>query len=177
MAALAVAALGALGCAAPSPSVSRSGAVGTETAHPALTALITDLYVAFSFDANGEADWDAQRAVFAEGATFFSPIAPGGQPVGVDGETFLRDFKAFIATSPLGKTGYHERVIHTRIDRFGTIAHAWVTFEAFVPGEEPDRRGVDSIEFMLDGDAWKLVSFTTQYESNELSLPTRFLPN
>jgi len=145
-------------------------------ANPALTQLIDDLYVAFSFDANEEADWDALRSVFTNGATFFSPISPGGTPLGVDGETFLQDFKAFITKSPLGKTGYHERVIHTRIDQLGSIAHAWVTFEAFVPGEEVDRRGVDSIEFMLDGAEWKLVWLTTQSESAELPLPARFLP-
>jgi hypothetical protein len=144
--------------------------------HAALTELIDDLYVAFSFDANGEADWNAQRAVFAKGATFFAPIAPGGTPVGVDGETFLRDFRAFILGSSLGKTGYHERVIQTRVERFGTIAHAWVTFEAFVPGEEVDRRGVDSIDFILEADEWKLVSFTTQYESDADPIPQRFLP-
>lgn len=142
----------------------------------ALTQLVDDLYVAFSFDANREADWDALRGAFADGATFFSPIAPGGTPAGVDAETFIGDFRSFITKSPLGKTGYHERVIHIRIDQLGTIAHAWVTFEAFVPGEEPDRRGVDSIEFMLDGTEWKLVSFTTQYESDDLPLPARFLP-
>ncbi len=141
-----------------------------------LPALIQDLYVAFSFDANGEADWDALRGYFAEGATFVSPVPPGETPKGVDTETFLSDFQDFIRTSPLGKSGYHERVVHTRIDQVGAIAHAWVTFDAFVPGQPPDRRGVDSIQFILDGTEWKLISFTTQYEKGEVKLPERFLP-
>lgn len=158
------------------PGDSEGVIAAAQTAHPELAALIDELYVAFSFDANGEADWDAQRAMFAGGATFYAPIAPGGTPVGVDSETFLRDFKAFIAQSPLGESGYHERVIHARIERLGTIAHAWVTFEAFVPGQAVDRRGVDSMGFVLNGDAWKLSSFATQYESTDLPLPRRFLP-
>lgn len=161
----------------PSCGVAQRQPSTASDARLSLERLIDDLYVAFSFDANGEANWDALRSVFAEGATFFAPVAPGGKPVGVDGETFLRDFQGFIAGSPLAKTGYHERALHTRIDSYGTIAHAWVSFEAFVPGEEADRRGVDSIGFMLDGGEWKLVSFTTQYESGDLPLPGRFLPH
>lgn len=141
-----------------------------------LPALILKLYVAFSFDANGEADWEALRGHFAEGATFVSPVPPGKTPKGVNAETFLAEFQGFIRSSPLGKSGYHERVIHTRIEELGAVAHAWVTFEAFVPGEAVDRRGVDSLQFVRDADDWKLVSFTTQYETDDLSLPQRFLP-
>ncbi len=142
----------------------------------ALPALIHRLYAAFCFDADGEADWDALRSDMAAGATFVSPVPEGQTPTGVDTERFLADFQAFIRQSPLGESGYHERVVRTRIDHLGAVAHAWVTFEAFVPGQGVDRRGVDSLQLVRDGAEWKLVSFTTQYESDALALPPRFAP-
>ncbi|QDV09506.1 hypothetical protein Poly30_50640 [Planctomycetes bacterium Poly30] len=141
-----------------------------------LGKLIDDLYVAFSFDAEGGPDEAFLRSVFADGATFVSPPSSGESPKGVGADAFLADFQAFIDGSPLAATGYHERVISESVDLYGSIAHAWVTFEAFVPGEDPDRRGVDSLQFVLDGGEWKLVSFTTQYESDSFPIPRRFLP-
>lgn len=138
--------------------------------------LIDDLYAAFCFDAHGSFDAAFLERASARGATFVAPVQKGRPPVGVDTATFLADFEAYIDGSPLEETGYYERVIHRRVEVFGAIAHAWVTFEGFVPGEEPDRRGVDSLQFALEGDDWKLVSFTTQYESESLPLPRRFLP-
>ncbi|MEM8709523.1 MAG: hypothetical protein AAGG01_01110 [Planctomycetota bacterium] len=139
-----------------------------------LRSEIDRLYEAFCFDADGEADWSVLRSMFAEGATFSSPAADGQDHAGVDGETFIAEFKRFINGSSLGEKGYHERVVHVSGDHFGRIAHTWVTFDGFVPGEAPDRRGVDSIQWVLD-DGWKVMSFATQYASDDLPLPRRFI--
>ncbi len=132
--------------------------------HGPIRSTLDELYSAFCFDAGGEADWAAQRALFADGAAFVAPFGPGTTPRAVDAEQFLADFKQFIRTSPLRETGYHERITDMDIEAFGGIAHAFVTFEGFVPGEPADRRGVDSIQLVRAGDTWLVASFTTQYE-------------
>ena len=142
----------------------------------AVREMLDRLYVAFCFAAKEEADWETQRALFAEGATFVAPFRAGGTPRGVDAETFLADFRSYILTSPRGKTGYHETITDTRIEVFGTIAHAYVLFDAFVPGAQPDARGVDSIQLVRGPGGWLLASFTTQYASADTPLPQRFLP-
>jgi len=134
------------------------------------------LYEAFSFDPDGEPNWPELRQMFADGAAFVSPPTSGESPVGVDSDEFLASFQDFIRSSPIGATGYHERVVRTRIDAVGQIAHAWVTFDGFVPGRAPDRRGVDSLQLVLEDGAWKLVSFMTHYEDPDAPLPRRFQP-
>ena len=74
------------------------------------------------------------------------------------------------------RTGLHERILRIRADVYGSIAHAYVSFEGYVPGEEQARtRGLDSLQFVRDGPRWLLISFTTQYERLRLPMPARFL--
>ena len=151
----------------------RSSEVGP-SAPPALVATIHELYDAFSFDAGAEPDWATQRRIYLEGAVFVPPIRPGRAPVGEDTEAFLESF-AELPRGEFGETGFHERIIGLRVDSFGGIAQAWVAFEGFRPGDgETLTRGLDGLQFVHDGEAWRLVSFTTQYEREGLVLPERF---
>ena len=141
----------------------------------AVEATLDELYRAVAVDAGGEADWDAIRALSAEGAVFVAPIAPDATPRAVGTEAFLRDFREYVRSDPVRSTGLHERITHRRIDLFGSIAHAYVVFEGFRPAtEQTVSRGLDSIQLVLDRGRWKVVSFTTQYESARMPLPERF---
>lgn len=145
--------------------------------HAGIERALERLYEAFDFGPGGEADWDAMRALFAPGATFYAPIAPGAEPVGVDAERFVADFQAWSRSSPDVRDGLHERILSTRIERCGNVAHAWVTFTGFVPGSgEVRTRGVDSIQLVRSGAQWQLASFTSHFESEREPLPARFLP-
>ena len=141
----------------------------------AIEGMLDELYRAFCFDAGGEADWEAMRELFADGASFVAPIAPGQTPRAVQAHEFISDFRSSIKNSPLAQSGFHERITKKRIDYFGTVAHVYVTFEGFVPGEDSVRtRGVDSVQLVRDGQRWLLASFTTQYEGPLDALPLRF---
>ena len=138
-------------------------------------AMLVELYAAFSFDAGAEPDWATQRRLYLSGAVFVPPIRQGRDPRADDTEQFLSDFRDFATSEPTRTTGFHERIVGARIEVFGGIAHAFVAFEGFVPGDpKVSTRGLDSLQLVRDGDAWRLVSFTTQYESDALSLPGRF---
>ena len=156
----------------PSPAPHRTRTLPTDRAD--LEATLEALYDAFCFDAGGEADWKTLRSLFAEGATFYPAASPGTVPVGQDADAFFADFASWIRDTEVGTTGLHERIVHTRLDAFGGIAHAWVTFDAFVPGSPPDRRGVDSLQLVRTPSGWRVASFTTQYETPGLQLPQRF---
>ena len=133
------------------------------------------LYRSFCFDGGGEADWESMESLFLEGASFVAPIRAGVAPRAVQGDKFIDDFKAWISSSTEGETGLHERIENMRIDVFGNVAHAYVLFEGFVPGEEmASTRGVDSIQLVRHGERWLVASFTTQYASDGLPVPTRF---
>jgi len=134
------------------------------------------LYDAFGFDAGGEADWSTMRSLFAEGATFVSPIRDGGAARGVGTDRFLADFRDWVTTGDVRETGLQERITHVRVDAFGNVAHAWVVFEGFVPGEEARRTyGLDSLQLIRDEGAWKVISFTSQYTDGKRDMPDRFV--
>ena len=131
-------------------------------------ATLDDLYDAFCFDAGQGADWDGMRMMFAEGAAFVAP----GSTAAVGTEEFLLDFRAYTNTA---SEGLHERIEHARIEVYGQIAHAWVAFDGFEPvSGELRSRGLDSIQFVRDGEDWLVASFTTQYGGPGESLPERF---
>jgi len=132
------------------------------------------LYRAFCFDPGREPDWQAMESLFLPGAAFVDPVKPGKPPRAIGAEEFLANFKTWVKSPEMNK-GFHERIVATRIDHFGHLAHVYVTFEGYVPGSaKAETRGLDSIQFVLDGEIWKLASFTTQYESPDLPLPARF---
>lgn len=144
--------------------------------HADIEATIVELYRAFGFDAQSEPDWKTQRRIYLEGAAFVPAIQAGRMPAIDDTEKFIADFRAFATGGPYRDTGFHERIIGTRIESFGGIAHAFVAFEGFVPGRpEALSRGLDSLQLVHDGEVWRLVSFTTQYENEGLKLPQRFV--
>ena len=137
--------------------------------HAAVLRAVEQLYASFCFDAGGQADWTTMQALCHPEAQFVAPYTLGAVPQVARWPQFQAEFQAYITSAP---QGVHERVLHTRIDRYGTIAQAFVTFEAYVPATGVlTGRGVDSIQFVLVGNDWKLLSFTTQYETSTLPLP------
>lgn len=150
----------------------------SETADRGLRATIDRLYAAFCFDPLTEPDWSTQRAIYLDGATFVPPSSPDRPPVGEDTETFLEGFGEFARSGEYAESGLHERIVGMELTSFGGIAHAFVAFEGFVPdgSVRPPAvtRGLDSIQFVRDGERWRLVSFATQYETGELRVPARF---
>ena len=155
---------------------SSGGAPPAEADTAAIEATLDELYRAFDFDAGGEADWSAIRALALDGAVFVAPVAAGRPVRAVGTEEFLRDFRRYVASAEVRATGLHERIVAVRVDRFGAVAHAYVAFEGSLPATGTAvSRGLDSVQLVLDQGRWKLVSFTTQYASADAPLPGRFL--
>lgn len=134
--------------------------------------MLDELYTAFCFDAGGEPDWDTQRRLYLAGAAFVAPLRPGRVPHGVSTQEFLDEFRSFAAAEPLAASGLHERILDTHVTAVGNLAHAFVLFEGFAPGSsEVQSRGLDSLQLVHDGTAWRVVSFTTEYETAAYRLP------
>lgn len=161
----------------PARAIDVAIAESTEDAD-ALRATIDALYAAFCFDPGAEPDWATQRRIYLAGAVFIPPLRADRTPetVGVqDSKRFLADFAEYVASEPYRASGFHERIIGLDVGVFGGVAHAFVAFEGFVPGDGATvTRGLDSLQLVHDGERWRLVSFTTQYEADGLVLPERF---
>jgi hypothetical protein len=141
----------------------------------AVRQTLDSLYAAFSFDPGKAPNWTALRALMVQGAAFVDPVKPKASPHAIGADEFLANFRKWVQETPRGKAGFKERIVNARIDSFGHIAHAFVTFEGYTPGRTlAEERGLDSIQLVLDGTRWKVASFTTQYEEPGLAMPKRF---
>jgi hypothetical protein len=150
-------------------------ALSDTAATRAVRRTLDSLYAAFSFEAGGEPNWRAMRALMLPGSAFVDPVRPPTPPHAIGADEFLANFRRWVQETPKGKAGFKERIVAARIDSFGHVAHAYVTFEGYPPGKTiAEERGVDSIQFVLDGTQWKVASFTTQYEEPGLPMPNRF---
>jgi hypothetical protein len=137
---------------------------------------IDELYRAFCFAPRGEPDWRAMSELFVDGAVFVAPFEPGAAPRAADEREFFDDFRRFVASDSVREGGLHERILTARIDLYGVVAHAYVSFEGFEPLTGRARtRGLDSLQLLLDRGRWRVVSFTTQYASTAAPLPERFV--
>lgn len=142
----------------------------------AIDTTLALLYQSFSFEKGQEPQWNVMRSLFLDGASFVDPISDSARPKAIGVEAFIANFREAVLHAPAFREGLQERIVAARVDRFGHIAHAYVTFEGLVPGERRvQTRGVDSIQLVLSDSRWMVASFTTQYEKKDLPLPSRFL--
>lgn len=159
-----------------SACASRAPAPSAKEAAAAIEASIAELYTAFCFDAGGEAQWDQIEAHFLESAIIVNPYPVGGHPSVVTRAQFLKEFQNYVRSDSVRETGLHERVLAIQADHYGNVAHAYVSFEGFIPATGVVRtRGLDSLQMVREGARWRVASFTTQYETEGLAIPARFL--
>lgn len=145
-----------------------------------IDALIEALYEVISGPADEERDWDRFRTLFHESAVLVptSQTAAGGYaPVSMTPDGFAERSAATMRSAPIfqGK-GFYETEAARRIERYGSIAHAWSTYESRLdPAEEPFMRGINSIQLIHDGSRWWILSVFWQHETPDVPLPDAYL--
>lgn len=153
------------------------------SAPPAATesieGIITTLYALISGPPGQARDWDAFRALFIPAARLIPTNRAvhgdqGGHPPEVmDVEAFIR------TTAPLVEaTGFEERQIAMRVERFGCVAQAWSTYESRRAPSDPApfSRGINSIQLYHDGSRWWVVTVFWDSERPDNPIPAEYLP-
>lgn len=136
---------------APAPPAPRAEDVAS------IDAIIDALYDVISGNAGEARDWDRMRSLFLPGARLIPtrPTEGGGAAARV---MSLEDWIAG-ASGYFQQTGFHEREIGRRVERYGNIAHAFSAYESVHAPDEPAfARGVNSIQLMKDGGRWWVVT-------------------
>ena len=136
------------------------------TVHPAnpadvalVDAIVKALYDVISGPPGQARDWNRFLSLFAPGARLI-PTHPcptgGGNGIQV---ISAAEFAARGA-AVLAKTGFYERGIHSKIDRFGDIAQVFTTYESWhsMSDPKPFARGINSMQFFFDGKRWWCVT-------------------
>jgi hypothetical protein len=127
-------------------------------------AVIDEIYAMISGPA-GPRDWSRQRAVFhPEARQVRTWIGEDGRPAMkmMGPAEYAADTTRFFAANP-----FYEVEIARRIDVFGNIAHVWSAYEARRSPDdaEPERRGINSIQLVRNGDGlWSVLAMVWDNE-------------
>ena len=139
-------------------------------------ALVAAVYDVISGPAGAKRDWDRFRSLFAEGARL---IPTGIRPAG-DFGPFVYDPDGYVrrAEPVFERTGFYEKGVASRTERFGHVAHVFSTYEArHDPADpKPFLRGINSFQLLFDGTRWWVVTIFWEAESETVKIPRDYLP-
>jgi hypothetical protein len=144
-----------------------------------IDALVAALYSAISGPA-GHRDLDRLRSLFRPDARLIVCLAARRDEE--KGTTSMRVFTIdeFIKMiEPRVKSeGFFEREITRRVERFGSVAHVFSTYESRRQENDPQPfvRGINSIQLFFDGKRWWAVTIFWDSERPGQSIPAEYLP-
>ncbi len=134
-----------------------------------LDAFIALLYTSISGPAGQVRDVPLQKSLFLPGARITLPVR------GKDGKVTLAnmDVDEYCRRSfpHMEKTGFFEREVGRRLERFGNLVHVWSAYESWEKEGGPKSRGVNSFQLLFDGTRWWCTGNAWDDESAERPLP------
>jgi hypothetical protein len=122
----------------------------------------------------GRRDWRQFEGLFAPGAQMVISAAKEGAAA----VTVLTPKEYVAQNTPIfNDKGWFERPIATRTMRYGDIAQVWSTYEsrAAASDEKPLARGINSVQLVRIGGAWKVQSIVWQQEDAAHPIPAGYL--
>lgn len=161
----------------------KAGAIPTRAARPGRSAdvsspeaLVAAVYDVISGPAGARRDWDRFRSLFADGARLIpTGIRPAGDfgPSVYDPDGYVRRAEPVFET-----TGFYEKGVASRTERFGHVAHVFSTYEARHDPKDakPFLRGINSFQLVFDGTRWWVVTIFWEAESEAVRIPKEYLP-
>jgi hypothetical protein len=75
------------------------------------------------------------------------------------------------------KGGFFEREAARRVERFGSMAQVWSTYESRRGKEDaaPYVRGIYGMQLAFDGERWWIVNVMWDHEREETPIPAEYL--
>ncbi|RAN81831.1 hypothetical protein B5P43_08970 [Bacillus sp. SRB_336] len=179
--ALALAASLPQGAAAQNPAASSAAAAGTPAtpaARPAdvasIDAILKAAYDVISGPKGHQRDWARLRSLFAPGARLI-PTHTNEDGVTTARVLNVDEFIRLAADPDLKKNGFFEDELHRTVQRFGSIAQVFSTYETrHEAAGKPYQRGINSIQLLFDGHRWWIVTIYWQGERPDLPIPKQF---
>jgi hypothetical protein len=159
----------------PTPAASPSNPAADPKDVATMDAIVAAVYDVISGPGGQKRNWDRFRSLFVPGARL---IPTGHRPTGEVGARILTPEEYIQRSSPLlEQNGFFEREISRRIERYGSIAHIFSTYESRhkLDDEKPFARGINSIQLMNDGKRWWIVTIYWQNEDDKNPLPAEYL--
>jgi len=136
-------------------------------------AIITAVYEVISGEPGAARDWDRFRNLFRP-ETRLIPTRknPKGELI-TAAMTPDEYVTAFTSRIP---TGFFEREIHRSTEQYGTLTHAFSTYETREKKDGPvTARGINSIQLFYDGTRYYIITIFWCAESMGFPLPEKYL--
>jgi hypothetical protein len=139
----------------------------------AIDLLTTDLYAAISFRPGGKPDLDRLKGLFRLPGILVNNN--GEEPVVWDVEGFVHTYGQQIDGGSVHS--FMEEEITDRTELFGAVAHRFSTYQARFRGEDSAAviQGINSIQFIKTGGAWRVVSIIWNDQKEGLPIPEQYL--
>ncbi len=155
---------------------------GPAAADPAdvesIDAIIAALYDVISGEAGEERDWDRFRSLFIPEARL---MPTWKRPDGQHGYVVWSP-EQYIETAgaQLVANGFFESEEHRVTERWADIAHAFSTYNSYRTAADMEAgttfmRGINSLQFMWDGERWWVVSIMWEAEAPHRPLTDEYL--
>lgn len=140
-----------------------------------LDAILAALYDVISGPAGQKRDWDRFRSLFYPGARLIPSIHPPNGPARVLIQT--ADEFAARSDAPLMARGFFERELSRTVEQFGSITHAFSTYDSKSKLDDPApfARGINSIQLLNDGTRWWVMTIYWDAERPGLTIPEKYL--
>jgi hypothetical protein len=135
--------------------------------------IIATLYEVISGDPGAPRDWDRFRNLFKpetrliptrknpQGELTLAALAP---------EDYVQMFTSRVST------GFFEKELHRTTETYGTVTHAFSTYETKEKKDGPvTNRGINSIQIFFDGKRYYVINIFWCAESMGFQLPEKYL--
>lgn len=148
----------------PPPPPARPGDVAT------IDSILSTLYAVISGPVGQPRQWDRFMSLFGPGARLIPTRCP---PEGTCTVRVLTPAEyRQRADSALVASGFMERELSRKTERYGSIAQAFSSYASFHRGEgAPFARGINSIQLFWDGQRWWVMSIFWDSERPHNPLP------
>jgi hypothetical protein len=155
------------------------GVSGPVQAKPAdvasLDAILGALYDVISGPAKQQRDWSRMRSLFVPGARLIPTVYRPDSAASVR----VMDVEQYISTAGprLESTGFFEKEIARRVERYGGVVHVFSTYESRRAASDPTpfARGINSIQALYDGQRWWIVTIYWEGERPNNPIPPGYL--
>lgn len=156
------------------PAAAAPAADSADVASP--EAVVVALYDVISGPASQQRDWDRFRSLFLPTArlAFVQPMRTG-EPrlINVTVEEFIR------VAGPNYQTGagFWERGIGQRVERFGSVAHVFTTYETRMAGADAPvaMRGINSVQMIHNQGRWWIANLVFENERPDNPIPPQYV--
>ncbi len=139
-----------------------------------IESTITTLYEVISGGPDVQRDWDRFKNLFKpEGRLIPTRKDDQGNMI-IKALTPDEYIKVFTPRIPIG---FFERELNREVEEFGTVVHAFSTYETRDKKDGPvTNRGINSIQLFKDKDRYYIVNIFWCAESMGFELPKKYLP-